>query len=152
MRLAHAPRRLRWRALFGAALVLHLVGCGTLLYPDRQGSRGGRVDPGVVVMDGVLLFFFIVPGLVAFGIDFYTGAVYLPGGHGHHTQVVPAPGGDLSDAAVRELVARATGVALPPDAVARAIPCPDTRTLSAWVADANDFDAAMLPRSFVTGG
>jgi hypothetical protein len=152
MRLARAPRRLRWLALFCAALVLHLAGCGTLLYPDRQGQKGGRVDPGIVVLDGVLLFFFIVPGLVAFGIDFYTGAIYLPGGHRHHARVVPAPGGDLSDAAVRELVARATGVVLPPDAFARAIPCPDTKTLSAWVADAPDFDAAMLPRSMAIGG
>jgi hypothetical protein len=152
MRPIRASRWLRSCALVCAALVLHLAGCGTLLYPERQGAKGGRVDPGIVVLDGVLLFFFIVPGLVAFGIDFYTGAIYLPGGHGHHTQVVPAPGGDLSDAAVRELVARATGVVLPPDAFARAIPCPDTDTLSAWVADAQDFDAAMLPRSFVTGG
>ena len=152
MRPVRASRWLRSCALVCAALVLHLAGCGTLLYPERQGSKGGRVDPGVVVLDGVLLFFFIVPGLVAFGIDFYTGAVYLPGGHGRHAQVVPAPGGDLSDAAVRELVARATGVVLPPDALARAIPCPDAETLSAWVADAPDFDAAMLPRSSVMGG
>jgi hypothetical protein len=152
MRSAHASRGLRLRALFCAALALHLAGCGTLLYPDRQGLKGGRVDPGIVVLDGVLLFFFIVPGLVAYGIDFYTGAIYLPGGHGHHALVVPAPRGDLSDAAVRELIARYTGVALPPDAVARAIPCPDSETLSAWVAEAPDPDAAMLPRSFVTGG
>ena len=151
MRPVHATRWLRACALFCAALVLHLAGCGTLLYPERQGNKGGRVDPGVIVMDGVLLFFFIIPGLVAFGIDFYTGAIYL-GGHNHHTQVVPAPGGDLSEAAVRELVARETGVVLPPDAFARAIPCPDTQALSAWVANAPDFDAAMLPRSSITGG
>ncbi|HVN40682.1 MAG TPA: hypothetical protein VMW19_21150 [Myxococcota bacterium] len=152
MRPVHASRWLRSRALVCAALVLHLAGCGTLLYPDRQGQKGGRVDPGIVVLDGVLLFFFIVPGLVAFGIDFYTGAIYLPGGHGHHAQVVPAPGGDLSDAAVRELVARATGVVLPSDVALRAIPCPDTDTLSAWVEQAPDFDAAMLPSSSVMGG
>ena len=149
MRTAHAPRLLRWRALLCAALVLHLVGCGTLLYPDRQGLKGGRVDPGVVVLDGVLLFFFIVPGLVAFGIDFYTGAIYLPGGHRRHAQVIPAPNGDLSDAAVREVVARATGVVLPPDAVARAVPCPDRDTLAAWVAQAPE---ALEPRTSITGG
>jgi hypothetical protein len=71
---------LRWLApCVGLALVVQIVGCGTLLYPERHGRRGGRVDPGVLIMDGVLLFFFVVPGLVAYAIDFYTGAVYVSG-------------------------------------------------------------------------
>lgn len=70
----------RWRTpIFAAALALQLAGCGTLLYPDRHGQRGDRVDPAVLILDGALLFVFIVPGLVAYGIDFYTGAIYLPG-------------------------------------------------------------------------
>jgi hypothetical protein len=64
--------------LAGLCLAIQL-GCGTLLYPERHGSRGGRVDPGVIVMDGVLLIFFVVPGLVAYAIDFYTGSVYVSG-------------------------------------------------------------------------
>jgi hypothetical protein len=133
MRKSSTPLRTWLRALVGAGLVLHLAGCGTLLYPDRQGQRGGRVDPAVVLLDGALLFLFIVPGLVAYGIDFYTGAVYLPGS-GRRAMVIPAPGGDLSDAAVRRLVAQHTGIALPPGARARALPCPDVETLRAWLA------------------
>lgn len=138
---AFSSRRPRLRALLCAALVLHLAGCGTLLYPERQGRRGGRVDPAVLLLDGALLFFFVVPGLVAYGIDFYTGAVYLPG-TGRRALVIPAPGGDLSDAAVREIVARHTGVVLPQDAMPRALPCPDIETLSAWLAHAPQSDEA----------
>lgn len=141
MRPALASRRPRLRALACAALVLHLAGCGTLLHPERQGQRGGRVDPAILLLDGALLFLFIVPGLVAYGIDFYTGAIYLPG-RGGHVLRVPAPDGDLSDAAVRALVARHTGVRLPADAEPHALPCPDLETLEAWLASAPHTDSA----------
>jgi hypothetical protein len=57
-------------------------GCGTLIYPERRGQNRGRIDPGIAVLDGVGLLLFIIPGLVAFTVDFATGAIYLPGG-GH---------------------------------------------------------------------
>jgi hypothetical protein len=62
------------------------VGCGTILYPERRGQqiptidRLEKVDPLVVVLDGILLFAFLVPGVVAFAVDFSTGAIYLPPG------------------------------------------------------------------------
>ena len=62
------------------------VGCGTILYPERRGQqtptvdRLEQIDPLVVVLDGILLFAFFVPGVVAFGVDFSTGAIYLPPG------------------------------------------------------------------------
>ena len=40
----------------------------------------GKIDPNAVVLDGIGLLFFVVPGLVAFAIDFATGAIYLPPG------------------------------------------------------------------------
>src|SRR5690242_14546393 len=58
-----------------AALALQ-VGCGTLLYPERRGTTGGRVDVGVAVMDGLWCFVFLVPGVVAFIVDFSNGAIY----------------------------------------------------------------------------
>ena len=59
--------------------LLVLAGCGTLLHPERQQQpHSGRLDPNILILDGIGLLFFVVPGLVAFGIDFYTGAIYLP--------------------------------------------------------------------------
>ncbi|MEJ2033035.1 MAG: hypothetical protein P8Y63_08370 [Deltaproteobacteria bacterium] len=54
------------------------VSCGTLIYPERRGQRSGRIDPGVAILDGVGLLVFIIPGLIAYAIDFSTGAIYMP--------------------------------------------------------------------------
>jgi hypothetical protein len=64
--------------LIVAVFVLQATGCGTLLYPERRGQTQGKIDPGVAILDGVGLLIFIVPGLIAFAIDFSTGAIYLP--------------------------------------------------------------------------
>ena len=63
-----------------AVLIFQLTGCGTLMYPERRGQRGGRIDPGVAILDGVGLLLFIIPGLIAYAIDFSNGTIYLPGG------------------------------------------------------------------------
>jgi hypothetical protein len=52
--------------------------CGTLLYPERRGQPRGVIDPGVLLLDAVGLIFFVVPGIVAFAVDFSTGAIYFP--------------------------------------------------------------------------
>jgi hypothetical protein len=65
-----------------AALTAPVAGCGTILYPERRGQTSGHVDVGVAVMDGLWLLMFIVPGVVAFIVDFGNGTVYEPGG-GH---------------------------------------------------------------------
>ena len=69
-----------------ASLVLATVlglggGCGTLLYPERRGQIGGHVDTGVAVMDGLWCLVFIIPGVVAFIVDFGNGTIYESGGH-----------------------------------------------------------------------
>lgn len=58
------------------------VSCGTLIYPQRRGQTDGRIDPAVAILDGVGLLVFIIPGLVAYAIDFSTGAIYLPSSRG----------------------------------------------------------------------
>ena len=59
-------------------LVTQIAGCGTIMYPERRGQKiHGAVDTRIAVLDAVGLLFFIIPGLVAFGVDFYTGAIYL---------------------------------------------------------------------------
>lgn len=54
--------------------------CGTILYPERQGQVKGNVDLTVVLMDGIGLLFFLIPGIIAYAVDFGTGAIYLPSG------------------------------------------------------------------------
>lgn len=62
-----------------ATLVTTLAGCGTIIYPDRRGQTRGRIDPAIAILDGVGVLVFIIPGLIAFAVDFATGAIYLPG-------------------------------------------------------------------------
>ncbi|MFA5059199.1 MAG: hypothetical protein WC676_01030 [Candidatus Omnitrophota bacterium] len=60
-------------------LVFQLMGCGTILYPERRGQRAGHIDAGVVLLDGIGLLFGIIPGVIAFAVDFSNGTIYLPG-------------------------------------------------------------------------
>ena len=59
-----------------ASIGLQLASCGTLLYPERRGQTSGHVDTGVAVMDGLWCLLFVVPGVVAFIVDFTDGAIY----------------------------------------------------------------------------
>jgi len=63
-----------------AVTILQASACGTLMYPERRGQRAGEIDVKVAVFDGIGLFFFIIPGVVAYIVDFGTGAIYLPAG------------------------------------------------------------------------
>lgn len=54
--------------------------CGTILYPERKGQVSGRIDPGVAVLNGIGLLFFLIPGVIAFAVDFSNGTIYLPSG------------------------------------------------------------------------
>lgn len=65
---------------FAAASLL--TSCGTIFYPDRINQKEpGDLDPAILIADAVGLFFFLIPGIVAFAIDFGTGAIYYPAGH-----------------------------------------------------------------------
>jgi len=68
------------RGIAAALLITQITACGTLLYPERRGQTNGQIDVGVAALDAIGLLFFFVPGVVAFGVDFVTGAIYLPGG------------------------------------------------------------------------
>lgn len=76
----HSRRQLL-HGLCGVVALPILSSCGTVIYPGRihQKERGG-LDPAIVIMDGIGLFFFIIPGLIAFAVDFGTGAIYYPEG------------------------------------------------------------------------
>ncbi|KPQ21622.1 hypothetical protein [Halomonas sp. HL-93] len=64
-------------AVIGAA-VIAISGCGTIFHPERKGQLGGDIDPAIAVANGVGLLFFIVPGVIAYAVDFSNGTIYLP--------------------------------------------------------------------------
>ncbi|MDP5291340.1 hypothetical protein Q9290_03400 [Oceanimonas sp. CHS3-5] len=65
-------------------ITTQLAACGTIFYPERKGQKSGRIDPVVAIADGVGLLFFLVPGVIAFAVDFSNGTIYLPGGRAEH--------------------------------------------------------------------
>jgi hypothetical protein len=79
------------------ALVLCATSCGTILYPERRGQPAGPLDLKVVALDAIGLFFFFVPGVIAFAVDFSTGAIYLPP-HEYMLTPAPAPGYSAAEA------------------------------------------------------
>jgi hypothetical protein len=55
------------------------TGCGMILHPERRGQPpGGSLDWSIVALDAVGLLLFFIPGVIAFAVDFATGAIYLP--------------------------------------------------------------------------
>jgi hypothetical protein len=64
------------------------AGCGTLLHSERCNQpHSNQIDWKIAALDGLGLIFFFVPGVIAFVVDFSTGAIYLP------ASSVSAPGG-----------------------------------------------------------
>lgn len=103
--------------LVGLALLTQLSACGTLFYPERRGQISGKIDSAVVVMDAVGLLIFIIPGLIAFAVDFATGAIYLPDSS---YSVAPqtlreaiGADGELDTARLEAILLRETGRQLP---------------------------------------
>ncbi|MGA6927402.1 MAG: hypothetical protein WBY88_17070 [Desulfosarcina sp.] len=71
-------------------MMLWTTSCGTIIYPERRGQSVGKVDVGVAVLDGIGLLFFLVPGVIAFGVDFATGAIYLPPSSSAQLEINPS--------------------------------------------------------------
>jgi len=63
-----------------ALMVLYISSCGTILYPERTGQRKGKIDVAVAALDAVGLLFFVIPGIIAFVVDYNNGTIYLPPG------------------------------------------------------------------------
>lgn len=74
----HKTNKTRLLATLLTGSLLLQSACGTLIYPERRGQTQGRIDPSVAILNGIGLLFFVIPGLVAFAVDFSTGAIYLP--------------------------------------------------------------------------
>ncbi|WP_137887422.1 polyribonucleotide nucleotidyltransferase [Pseudomonas sp. 2FE] len=114
---------MRFRLIGGVlavTLLTQLSACGTLFFPDRRGQIEGKIDPVVAGLNAVGLLFGVIPGLIAFGIDFATGAIYLP--EGQSAQVDPqqlqktiGADGKIDNAQLKALIERETGHSLPLD-------------------------------------
>lgn len=115
--------RTKYRVIGGVlavTLFTQLAACGTLFYPDRRGQIEGRVDPLIVGLNAIGILFYVIPGLIAFGIDFATGAIYLPGGEGYSIapqtlQDAIGADGQIDQVALKAIILRETGRSLPLD-------------------------------------
>jgi hypothetical protein len=54
-----------------------LFSCGYLLHPERRNQKSGHIDWAIVGLDAIGLLFFIIPGLIAFGVDIASGTIYM---------------------------------------------------------------------------
>jgi len=60
---------------------LTLQACGTLLKREQIGkAHSNNLDIGIVALDALGLILFIVPGVMAFTVDYLNGTLYLPNG------------------------------------------------------------------------
>lgn len=106
--------------VLAASLLTQLTACGTLFFPDRRGQIEGRIDPVVAALNAVGILFYVIPGLIAFGIDFATGAIYLPGGVSaqvdpQELQNLVDANGQIDNAKLKVLIEQSTGHSLPLD-------------------------------------
>ncbi|MFG0722603.1 polyribonucleotide nucleotidyltransferase [Pseudomonas sp. GLN_6] len=106
--------------LLVATLLTQLTACGTLFFPDRRGQIEGRIDPVVAGLNAIGILFYVIPGLIAFGIDFASGAIYLPGGltsqvDPQDLQNVVDADGKIDATKLKALIEVQTGHSLPLD-------------------------------------
>ncbi len=106
--------------VLAVALFTQLAACGSLFFPDRRGQIEGRVDPLVAGLDAIGILFYVIPGLIAFAVDFATGAIYLP--EGQQYSVAPetlreaiGADGQVDAARLKAIILRETGRDLPLD-------------------------------------
>lgn len=99
----------RWLtgAVVGASIVT-LSGCGTLFHPERKGQLSGDVDPVVAIANGVGLLFFIVPGVIAYAVDFSNGTIYLPSNSSASVDVLQLDG-SVDVASLEKLLSEKAG-------------------------------------------
>src|SRR5688572_30764346 len=60
----------------GTAMLLATNACGWILYPERKGRSGGKIDVGVLIIDLLWLLPGIIPGAICLAVDFTTGCIY----------------------------------------------------------------------------
>jgi len=99
------------------AVLVQATSCGTIMYPERKGQAAGKIDAQVAILDGIGLLFFIIPGVIAFAVDFNNGTIYLPGGSSMTPTTSDLDGmvaiqvgeGELTEERIEALITRETG-------------------------------------------
>jgi hypothetical protein len=95
-----------------SAFVMQLAACGTIMHPERKGQAAGQLDTSIVALNAVGLLFFLVPGVIAFAVDFNNGAIYLPGGSAaidsDEVNIVTIEG-DMTNEMIEQVVYQQTG-------------------------------------------
>ncbi len=108
-------------------LIFQTISCGTILYPERRSSpstngfdpAGRKIDIAVAFLDAVCLVFYVVPGIVAFAVDFATGAIYLPkdksasaAAKETNDLVIHVPPGEINQETIKKIVFQETGMTI----------------------------------------
>lgn len=103
-----------------AALLTQLSACGSIFYPDRRGQIDGKIDPAIAALNAFGLLFYIIPGVIAFAVDFATGAIYYA--PGEHAQIDPQklqpainPDGSVDNLKLQAIIQAELGRSLPLD-------------------------------------
>jgi hypothetical protein len=99
------------KGLIVGTLSFQLGACGTIMHPERKGQtgRGAGLDVGVVLLDGIGLFFFIIPGVIAYAVDFSNGTIYLPGGDHHTPKTIAFDTKNSTPESLRQIIRKQTG-------------------------------------------
>ncbi|RBW46615.1 hypothetical protein DS885_07555 [Psychromonas sp. B3M02] len=93
-------------------LSIQLSGCGTILKPERKGQSAGQLDASIVALNAIGLLFFLVPGVIAFAVDFSNGTIYLPGGsasNGKENNNIVKIEGEMTNEKIQQAIFEHTG-------------------------------------------
>jgi len=94
------------------AFAMQVTACGTIIHPERKGQSAGQLDTSIVALNAVGLLFFLVPGVIAFAVDFNNGAIYLPGGSASITSEnvnIVSVDGEISNEKIEKVILEQTG-------------------------------------------
>jgi hypothetical protein len=95
-----------------SVFIMQLAACGTIMHPERKGQAAGDLDTSIVALNAVGLLFFLVPGVIAFAVDFNNGAIYLPGGaaaiNSDDVNIVTIEG-DMTNEMIEQVIFEETG-------------------------------------------
>ncbi|UCG80562.1 MAG: hypothetical protein JSV60_11540 [Desulfobacterales bacterium] len=98
-------------------LIMQTASCGYFIHPERRGQTGAKIDTQIAILDGLGLLLFIIPGVIAYAVDFSSGAIYLPGGEksssitpdNENVVVVQTDKDELNFQTINEIVKEHTG-------------------------------------------